>query len=150
MIIRIDHIALSVKDMDRSLVFYRDIIGLEVVRVLKCSSETALGEVVGMPGCVARIAHLQQGNSMLELFEYRRPRGQPIPSDRKQADQGWIHMGFTSTDVRADYARLKTLGVQFLSEPIEFRPGVWIVYFYGPDGEVCELRQTDAEEKAHS
>jgi len=24
---------------------------------------------------------------------------------------------------------------------VEFRPGVWIVYFHGPDGEVCELRQ---------
>ena len=32
--------------------------------------------------------------------------------------------------------------VEFISEPVEFRPGVWIVYFCGPDGEVCELRET--------
>ena len=27
------------------------------------------------------------------------------------------------------------------SVPIEYRPGVWNAYFYGPDGETCELRQ---------
>ncbi|HUV08082.1 MAG TPA: VOC family protein, partial [Spirochaetia bacterium] len=59
-----------------------------------------------------------------------------------QADHGFIHIGFTSNDVPADYSRLKEKGVEFLSEPLEFRPKVWIVYFYGPDGEVCELRQT--------
>ena len=52
------------------------------------------------------------------------------------------HIGFVSTDVRADYARLKGQGVTFFGEPVEFRPGVWVVYFYGPDGEVCELRQS--------
>jgi hypothetical protein len=32
--------------------------------------------------------------------------------------------------------------VRFLGKPVEFRPGVWIFYFFGPDGEVCEMRQT--------
>ena len=36
---------------------------------------------------------------------------------------------------------MKARGVEFLSRPVEFRPEVWIVYFYGPDGEVGELRQ---------
>ena len=79
---------------------------------------------------------------MLELFEYQGPRGRAIPQDRTQADQGFIHIGLRSTDTRADHDRLKGRGVQFLHEPIEFRPGVWIAYFRGPDGEVCELRQS--------
>ena len=78
---------------------------------------------------------------MLELFEYGTPRGDPIPQNRKQADLGFIHMGFTTTDARADYEALKGQGVRFIGQPLEFRPGVWIVYFYGPDGEVCELRE---------
>ena len=53
-----------------------------------------------------------------------------------------IHLGFTSLDVRAEYSRLRKMGVTFFGEPLEFRPDVWIVYFYGPDGEVCELRET--------
>ena len=51
-------------------------------------------------------------------------------------------MGIASSDVRADYQRLRAAGVRFLHEPIEFRPKVWIAYFLGPDGEVCEIRQS--------
>lgn len=142
MIKHIDHVALSVADLERSLAFYRDIIGFEVIRILECGPEMRLGDVNGMPDCTARIAHLQLGDSMLELFEYQNPPGKEIPPDHKQADHGFTHLGFTSTDARADYERLKKQGIRFFSEPIEFRPGVWIFYFYGPDGEVCELRES--------
>jgi catechol 2,3-dioxygenase-like lactoylglutathione lyase family enzyme len=78
---------------------------------------------------------------MLELFEYTSPRGVSISPDRKQADQGFIHVGFTTDRLHDDYNRLLEQGVRFFGEPVEFRPNVWVVYFYGPDGEVCELRQ---------
>ncbi len=142
MIKGLEHTALSVADLERSVAFYRDVLGLRVIRIIECGPETRLGDVTNMLGCRARIAHLESGLNMLELFEYQKPRGKKIAQDYKQADQGLIHLGFTSTDVRADYQRLKNLGVRFFSEPVEFRPDVWIVYFYGPDNEVCELRQT--------
>ncbi len=147
MIEGVDHFALSVNDLDRSLGFYRDLLGFKIVCILECSLESRLGEVAGMPGCTARIAHLKTGTTMLELFEYKNPRGRHISTDHVQADHGWIHIGLRSSDVRSDYARLKALGVSFINEPIEFRPGVWIVYFYGPEGEVCELRETHQEPK---
>jgi len=62
--------------------------------------------------------------------------------DRTQADHGFTHVGFTSKDIHADYARLKGRGVVFYNKPIEYRPGVWNAYFYGPDGETCEIRQS--------
>lgn len=139
---RLDHIGLSVADLERSLAFYRDLLGMEVIRVLECAPTSRLGEVAGIPRCQARIAHLKLGDSMLELFEYQDPRGRPLPTDSRQADHGFIHAGFRSNDVRADAARLAKLGVRLISEPVEFRPGVWVVYFFGPDGEVCEIRQT--------
>jgi catechol 2,3-dioxygenase-like lactoylglutathione lyase family enzyme len=142
----LDHVALSVRDLNESLHFYRDLLGLELIRVLECGADSKLGTVVGMPGCAARIAHLRFGSAMLELFQYLDPRGEPVAAARKQADIGWAHFGFISRDVRSDYEALRQAGVRFLSEPVEFRPNVWIVYFYGPDREVCELRQTPAEE----
>jgi len=138
----LEHVALSVADLERSIAFYRDVMGLKLARTIDCPPEMGLGDVAGMPGCRARIAHLQSGSAMLELFEYQDPRGKSLPPERRQADHGLIHIGFASNDVRADYARLKGKGVAFFGDPVEFRPGVWIVYFYGPDGEVCELRET--------
>jgi catechol 2,3-dioxygenase-like lactoylglutathione lyase family enzyme len=142
MITNVDHVALSVASLDRSIAFYRDIIGFKVERILECGPEMRLGDVNGMPGSTARIAHLTLRNNMLELFEYQTPQGKRIPPDHKQADNGLIHLGLASTDARTDYEKLKEYGVKFLSEPIEFRSGVWIFYFYGPDGEVCELRES--------
>jgi catechol 2,3-dioxygenase-like lactoylglutathione lyase family enzyme len=137
----IEHIGLSVSDLDRSVEFYRDIIGLELIRILEPGS-VPLDKVINMPGSTARIAHMQSEKAMLELFEYKEPQGRPLPEDHTQADKGFIHMGFTSTDARADYKTMKDKGVRFVGKPVEIRPDVWIFYFYGPDDEVCEVRQT--------
>jgi catechol 2,3-dioxygenase-like lactoylglutathione lyase family enzyme len=141
MIKQLEHPALSVANLDRSVAFYCDKLGFELIRIIEPRADAMLGTIAGLPGAQARIAHLQFGANMLELFEYVAPRGRPIPGDRRQADHGWIHIGFRTDDTRGDYARLHALGVAFLSEPVEFRPGVWVAYFRGPDGEVCELRQ---------
>ena len=142
MITGMEHVALSVANLDRSIAFYSDILGMKMVRVIESGPEMPLGKIVGMEGATARIAHLESRGMMLELFEYTSPRGEPTTPDRRQADHGFIHAGFTSTDARADYTVLASKGVHFLSDPVEYRPGVWVVYFTGPDGEVCELRQT--------
>jgi len=142
MIKGLDHTALSVADLDRSIAFYCEHFQMTVERTLECGADSLLGQVTGMPKCVARIAHLRKGQAMLELFEYKNPAGRKLPNDFRQADHGFVHLGFCSDDVRADYRRLKEGGVRFVSEPVEFRPNVWIVYFRGPDGEMCELRQS--------
>lgn len=142
MIQRFDHAAISVSNLERSLAFYRDVLGLELLRILEPDPSLPLGTVVGMPGARARIAHLMLGPTMIELFEYQQPVGHPMPDEARQADHGHIHFGLRSDDVLADAERLKQHGVQLLSEPVEFRPDVWIVYFRGPDGEVIELRET--------
>jgi len=138
----VEHVAVSVSNLERSLEFYRDALGLAVARVVDCEADSLLGTVTAQPGTRARIAHLYTGSFMVELFEYREPRGAPIDGDRRQADLGLTHIGFRSTDARGDYEKLKKWGVSFLSEPIEFRPGVWLFYFRGPDGEVLELRES--------
>jgi catechol 2,3-dioxygenase-like lactoylglutathione lyase family enzyme len=142
MIEGIEHVALSVSDLDRSIEFYCRNLNCEVIRIIEPNPDSLLGKVVGIPDCIARIAHLKSGPNMLELFEYKKPRGKKIPVDDSQADNGFIHAGFRSSDVRNDYLILKNNGVDFISEPMEFRKDVWICYFHGPDGEVCELRES--------
>jgi catechol 2,3-dioxygenase-like lactoylglutathione lyase family enzyme len=142
MITHLEHIGLSVSNLERSYNFYCKNLNCEVIRIIEANPENKLGKVIGLKGCSARIAHLKAGDNMLELFEYIAPRGKKISKNHSQADLGFIHAGFTSTNVRDDFRRMKENGVRFISEPVEFRPNVWICYFYGPDGEVCEIRES--------
>src|SRR3989304_4557079 len=63
---RLDPAALSVLDLDRSIAFYRDLLGLQLVRILECPPLIRLREVVGMPAFTARIAHLASGDFTLD------------------------------------------------------------------------------------
>ncbi len=139
----IEHTALSVSDLERSLAFYRDLIGMRVVMEVDFSDHV-LGTVNGLTGCQAKVVHLKLGETVLELFQYREPVGRPL--ERRQCDLGFIHIGFRVSDLRQHYADLKAKGVHFFSEPIQVRPGTFIVYFQGPDGEVCEMRQVQQQE----
>ncbi len=142
MITNLEHVGLSVSNLDRSVDFYCKNLNCEVIRIIEANLENKLGTVVGLNGCSARIAHLKAGENMLELFEYKVPLGKKLSKNHKQADLGFIHAGFTSTNVREDYQTMKGNGVRFVSEPVEFRPNVWICYFFGPDSEVCEIRES--------
>ena len=137
----LEHVGLSVSDLDKSIEFYCNHLGFKHVRTMEGSE--MVGKVVGMSGCKVTIAHLGLGTSVLELFHYTDPVGELIPPGRKQADKGFSHLGLRSTDVRGMYSKLRKIGVEFISEPLEFRAGVWLCYFYGPDREVIEIRESE-------
>ncbi|MDO8303349.1 MAG: VOC family protein [Sedimentisphaerales bacterium] len=140
------HVGLSVSDMQRSLAFYRDIMGMEVVLQLDIVDDRQ-ARVIGVPGTKCRIAHLRLGDGVLELFEYYQPRGQNKAQTMQQRDHGIVHIGFEIDDFHERVELLKRNGVKFVGEPVEFRPGVWVLYFYGPDGEVCELHDVSKFKK---
>ena len=132
------HVGPSVSNMQRSLAFYRDILGMELVLELDISDDRQ-GQVIGVPGTKCRIAHLKLGDGVLELFEYYDPAGENKARNLRQRDHGIVHIGFEVDDFPRRVEFLKEKNVDFAGEPVEFRPGVWVLYFYGPDGEVCEL-----------
>lgn len=142
MIQALEHVALSVADMDRSLAFYRDFLGLEVIMDIHAADEL-IGRIIGIPGAKCRIVHLKLGAAVLELFCYSNPPGKNAAGKMLQCDHGLTHIGFKVTDFHAELAKLMKSKIELLGAPVEFRPGVWVVYFRGPDGEVCEFRQAD-------
>ena len=134
------HVGLSVSDMERSLEFYRDFLGMQVLMDLDIADDR-IERVIGEKGANCRIVHLKLGENILELFQYRNPDRKNVAEGLRQSDIGLTHLGFEIDHFHEHLEALKRRNVEFLGEPVEFRPGVWVVYFRGPDGEVCEFRE---------
>ena len=76
----IHHASFAVSNMDKSIAFYRDIIGMKLTWDSKEAGVVFEGPVsdavTGCPGTKQRIAFLALGNDILELVEYT-PTGKP-------------------------------------------------------------------------
>jgi catechol 2,3-dioxygenase-like lactoylglutathione lyase family enzyme len=84
---------------------------------------------------------MKLGDSVIELFDYKHPKGREPRADQNQSDYGLIHIGLEVENFEETYQDLKTRGVTFLGQPVEIRPGVFVAYFRGAESEVCEMRE---------
>ena len=138
------HTGFTVSDIDRSLAFYRDVLGLRLVR-RQTGTAPYLAAVTGFEGVRLEIALLQpaDGGSMLELLQYV---SHPAPpTDRATNRPGNGHLCFKIDDLPAACAELRQRGVTLVSEPTEITAGAhaggWAVYLRDPDGFTVELYQ---------
>jgi len=147
MIAGIHHTALSIKDMDKSLAFYRDLLGLEVMFDSGWDKGLAVADkILRVRGSAARQVMLKAGNAYLELFEFRHPDPAPMASDRPVIDRGITHIAFDVKDVDSEYERLKQAGVEFHCEPVNLGDETRTTYGRDPDGNVIELQQLSSSE----
>jgi len=122
MLQRIDHTAVTVSDMERSMRFYTEVLGF------------VAHETIDIPDL--HIEYLKLGDSLLELFAVKNAAGDP----RRQIDQvGFQHLCLLSDDVEGDAVRLKEKGVNFTMEPQAAEGVKKIAFFEDPDGVNIEL-----------
>lgn len=144
-IIGAQHTCYTVRDMARSLAFYRDLLGFELLHERPAVTSTYFRKIIGFPDSVVHAAYLRIPGTdhCLELFEYKHPRG--IPQDLTPNNPGSSHVAYLVDDIKALYERLKAAGVEFISEPIYLDEGPnvggWDVYMKDPDGIIIELHQ---------
>jgi catechol 2,3-dioxygenase-like lactoylglutathione lyase family enzyme len=108
----VDHTAIAVADTERSLGFYRDLLGLEVKgHSLNEGREQEL--LSGVPGARVRITGLRGGAGPgVELLEYLAPRdGLPAPADTRPDDAWYWQIVVAVDDPAAVAARLAAAGV---------------------------------------
>ena len=139
MLTRMDHIAISVKDIEKTIAFYRDVIGME--KVFDREFDVHLAQLIGIEGTRARVVHMRLNDSVIELFDYQYPKGREPRPEQLQSDYGLTHVGFAVEDFWGTYQHLLDRGVKFLAQPAEIRPGVLVAYFHGAEYEVCEIRE---------
>lgn len=128
-------IAIICSDFDRSLHFYRDLLGLEVALDIDIPDSTAVGAHLAPSGF--RQVRLRAGQTLVKLVQV--PSPPPPRGDAFQAGVRWLT--FILEDVPATVARLQEKGVEFFAEPVGAPDAKHVVCAKGPDGLLIELVQ---------
>lgn len=142
MILGVHHTAISVSDMERSLAFYRDLLGLEVLfdNSWPPGSEQA-DKILRVKDTSARVVMLRTGNTHIELFQFHTPDPAPMAQDRPVIDRGITHIALDVKDVDAEYERLSKAGMVFHCEPQNLGDNCRTTYGRDPDGNVIEIQE---------
>ncbi len=139
MISGVHHAGFTVSDMDRSIAFYRDVLGLRVIYDSGQDGIRIKGPVTdnltGCPGTEVRIAAIAAGEGVIELLQYT-PAGKPR-RDNMTSDIGNGHIGIRTDDIQELYHKLLANGTRLHCEPQDVGSG-WAMYFRDPDGIVLE------------
>jgi len=118
----VESIALTVSDLDRSLTFYRDILGFALVGSIEERSGDAWEHVYGVFGARVRVATLQLGEERLQLEQFLAPVGRPIPADSHSNDRSFQHVALIVSDMDRAYAWLRGHGVSHASTALKHCP----------------------------
>ena len=149
----LDHVSVTVSDMERSLAFYCDLLGMKEVERHHLEGET-ISKMAGKPDVIMEVVRLEAPETpgvMLDLQQYVAPEGKV--SDAQLGDVAHSHLCFGVLDVWAAYEDLTAKGVEFVSEPVSFDLEwgiVYVVFFKDPDGFILELMQVPIEKKESS
>ena len=132
------HVAMAVSNMEEALKFYRDILGMRVVRDRKLSGHV-LRVMDGVPDSAVRAVNLSYGGTAeIQLMEWER-KGRPMRPDALQNDLGLAHGAFYVKDIEKTYEDFKAKGVKFHC-PIQVSGSTLkSVSFEGPDGVRLEM-----------
>jgi catechol 2,3-dioxygenase-like lactoylglutathione lyase family enzyme len=143
-ILRPNHMGIQVADLDRSIEFYRDILGFELVFRWNPQAEY-IRTIVGYPEADIHAAVLRMPGAevFLEILEYRNVAKSAV--DTRTANPGTAHLAFTTDDCDALFAELTAKGVASVSQPVTPsvgpNKGGRAVYMIDPDGIRVEFIQ---------
>lgn len=148
MVEMIYHVGLTVSDLDRSVAFYRDILGLRYLgEILMGGKETE--NMFRKAGCKARVAYLNGSDNLnmppVELIQFVGTDIAKASSDLFQTSIS--ELCFYSEDADKTYQHLLAHGVECLSAPqmFDFSADGFgrskAFYFKDPDGIILEIME---------
>jgi catechol 2,3-dioxygenase-like lactoylglutathione lyase family enzyme len=138
------HTGVTVSDIDRSIAFYRDVLGFEVTEKIICRGEL-FEQVTGVPKAEIVIAYVKAPGHTLELLQYTSPGDRARVSSRP-CDPGALHLAFRVKNIEGIVAAAKRAGMTPVSASIpEVKDGpskgVKAIYTRDPDGVVIEFME---------
>lgn len=154
-IVGIDHVALTVPDLDEAVRFYTEVIGGEELYAMGPFDAEEIPRMpdgrdwtdahVNVPGARLHFRVMRIGTVKLELFRYERPPS-ALAAPPRNCDAGGHHVGIKVSDIDAAAEHLRSHGVRLFEGPIDVpseSPGgpmrSW--YFLDPWGNQLELAE---------
>lgn len=110
MITAINHVSFTVSDLEKSVEFYKSVLGLECISISERSQEFS-SDVTGIRGAVMKIAYMRMQNCSIELIQYIQGAGRKL--DTKTNNIGSAHICFNITDYDEWMERMKLHNVKF-------------------------------------
>ncbi len=139
---RLHHVGITVRDIDRSLEFWRAFLGVEE-RWRQVLDAPYLGQVTGYPAVQIDAATIDlPGGTILEILNYQVADKVPNPPDT--ANPGNVHICIDVDDIEQMWERAIRCGATPISPgPVEVaagpNQGVKACYLRDPDGITLEL-----------
>ena len=140
-------VGMTVAEIDRSVAFYRDVLGFEKVSEQELDGDE-FERLSGVFGSRASIVRMRLGDEFLKLTQFLAPRGRPMPRDSRSHDLWFQHVAIIVRDMDAAYARLRQAKVEHASSGPQRLPdwnqaasGIRAFYFRDPDGHFLEILQ---------
>jgi glyoxylase I family protein len=144
-IIVADHTGITVSNLERSLAFWRDVLGFEFSHTAQQRGEMA-EEITGVKGAELKLAVLKApGGHKIELLEYLAPADRK-PANFRPCDVGSVHVALMVDDLEAVLERIATSGWAAAGKPQILRAGPnagkRVVYVRDSDGTTIEFMET--------
>lgn len=142
---KVESVGLTVKEMDRSLKFYTEVLGFKKISDKEYKG-TEFEKLQGVFGLHIRVVKLQLGDEFIELTDYLTAGGRSIPEDAKSNDLFFQHIAIVVSDMDKAYAQVKKYNVEHVSTSPQTLPksipaaeGIRAFYFHDPDNHNLEL-----------
>ena len=147
-IIGADHTGITVSNLERSLVFWRDVLGFELSHTADQTGEMAK-EITGVEGAELKLAVLKApGGHKIELLQYLSPPDRKKHADVRPCDVGSVHVALLVDDLEPILQGISASGWKAAGQPQTLKSGPnagkRVVYMRDPDGTTIEFMQRSA------
>jgi len=145
MILGINHVSMSVPDLEQAIHFYSDLLGFKKLEQMGWAQGSKMGitadKITGATGTAGTAIHLRGPNLLIELFQFSGGNPKAQDPERPVIDHGITHFCLSVQNLDHEYARLKAAGVKFIGEPVQIAPGLRTVYGRDPFGNIIEFEE---------
>ena len=147
-LLRLTHVGICISDVERSLRFYRDLLGFRYEHELRVEGEPS-DTLLRLRGVALHAIYLERDGVRIELLHFAGPPG-PTPRSRPMNERGLTHLSFRVADLDATIAALRGAGEQVLEETIIRIPAFQAAacFVIDPDGQLIELVQSPGDPTA--